>query len=117
MRSLQEFDMKMAAMEMSVTDWAEVPATEHRGDPGVAYWRTRNFGDIRVRMVEYSAGYVADHWCLKGHVIFCVSGSLTIELKDGKKLALAAGQSYHVGDGEPGHRSSTVSGALLFIVD
>lgn len=75
------------------------------------------FGDIRVRMVEYSPGYVADHWCSKGHVLLCLKGELEIELGDGKRLILSEGQNYHVGDGDPPHRSSTASGAKLFIVD
>ena len=109
--------MKMMAMPMTITDWTQVAPTEHPGEKGVALWRTRVFGDIRVRMVEYSPGYAADHWCAKGHVILCLSGSLDIELKDGKRLCLKAGQSYHVGDGDPPHRSTTASGANLFIVD
>ena len=109
--------MKMPSMPMSITDWNEVVATEHPGDHGVALWRTRNFGDLRVRMVEYSPGYVADHWCSKGHVILCLRGSLHISLKDGKTLELNAGQSYHVGDGDPPHRSAAPEGATLFIVD
>jgi len=102
---------------MTITDWDQVVPTEHPGDCGVALWRTMMFGDIRVRMVEYSPGYVADHWCSKGHVILCLSGSLNIELGDGKRLGLKPGQSYHVGDGDPPHRSSTAAGATLFIVD
>jgi quercetin dioxygenase-like cupin family protein len=109
--------MKMTPMPLSITDWPQIVPVEHRGDSGIAFWRTQTFGDIRVRMVEYSAGYAADHWCSKGHVIFCISGSLNIQLGDGKRLALQAGQSYHVGDGEPPHRSSTATGAQLFIVD
>ena len=102
---------------MSITDWNEVIATEHPGERGVALWRTRTFGDLRVRMVEYSPGYVADHWCSKGHVILCLRGSLHMSLKDGKKFELSAGQSYHVGDGDPPHRSEAPDGATLFIVD
>lgn len=109
--------MKMPASAMSITDWNEVPATEHPGDAGRALWRTRNFGEIRVRMVEYSPGYVADHWCAKGHVILCLQGFLDIELKDGTILRLEQGQSYHVGDGDPPHRSAAPQGATLFIVD
>ena len=109
--------MKMMAMPMTITDWIQVISIEHAGDHGVALWKTQMFGDIRVRMVEYDPGYVADHWGSKGHVILCLSGSLDIELKDGKQLYLKAGQSYHVGDGDPPHRSSTVIGAKLFIVD
>jgi len=102
---------------MSITDWAQVVPSEHPGDTGFALWRTQNFGDIRVRMVEYSPGYAADHWCSKGHVILCLGGALDIELGDGKRMVLKPGQSYHVGDGDPPHRSSTVTGATLFIVD
>ncbi len=109
--------MKMTAMEMTVTDWPEIAATEHPGDSGLALWRTRNFGDIRVRMVEYSPGYEADHWCSKGHVLLCLSGSLTIEIQNGSRFELKPGQSYHVGDGDPPHRSQTAKGATLFIVD
>lgn len=109
--------MKMTPMEMTVTDWPEIAATEHPGDSGLALWRTCNFGDIRVRMVEYSPGYEADHWCSKGHVLLCLSGSLTIEIQNGSRFELKPGQSYHVGDGDPPHRSQTANGATLFIVD
>jgi hypothetical protein len=109
--------MKMMALAMSVTDWDQVESLKHPGETGVAIWKTRNFGDIRVRMVEYSPGYAADHWCSKGHVLLCLSGALDIALANGKQLGLKAGQSYHVGDGDPPHRSSTTTGATLFIVD
>ena len=109
--------MKMQPIPMSITEWQEVIPTEHAGKTGIALWRTREFGDIRVRMVEYSPGYLADHWCAKGHVIFCMKGSLDIELQGGARLNLKAGQSYHAGDGEPAHRSSAPEGATLFIVD
>jgi hypothetical protein len=109
--------MKMMPLPMTITDWTEVEPSEHAGETGMALWRTRNFGDIRVRMVEYSPGYAADHWCAKGHVILCLSGVLDIELQDGKRFRLNTGQTYHVGDGDPPHRSSTEIGAQLFIVD
>jgi hypothetical protein len=109
--------MKMNPLPMSITDWTQIAPSEHPGDTGHALWRTRNFSDIRVRMVDYSPGYRADHWCSKGHVILCLSGSLDIELSDGARVCLKAGQSYHVGDGDPPHRSSAPDGAKLFIVD
>jgi hypothetical protein len=109
--------MQMPPRAMSITDWQSVPATQHPGQTGFATWRTRTFGDIRVRMVDYSPGYLADHWCEKGHVILCLSGELDIELADGTRHALRPGQSYHVGDGAPSHRSRTTAGASLFIVD
>jgi hypothetical protein len=99
------------------TDWNLVERTEHKGDLGTAYWRTRQFGDIRVRMVEYTAGYLADHWCKKGHILLCVEGELHTELADGRHFVLRPGMSYQVADNAEAHRSSTTSGAKLFIVD
>jgi len=107
----------MMELPMSITDWVQVAPSKHLGETGFALWKTQNFGDVRVRMVEYSPGYAADHWCSKGHVILCLSGALDIELGDGTRLGLKQGQSYHVGDGNPPHRSSTTVGANLFIVD
>jgi len=102
---------------MTTTDWSQVPATEHPGESGVARWRAQNFGEIRVRIVEYSPGYVADHWCQKGHVLYCLEGELNTSLSDGTHFTLKPGQSYQVADGESSHRSSTTVGAKLFIVD
>jgi hypothetical protein len=109
--------MKMTGLGFTVTDWTRVTPTEHAGEAGVAMWRTQNYGDIRVRMVEYSPGYRADHWCAKGHVVLCLSGDLEIEIADGRQLRLKAGESYQAADGEPGHRSATKTGAKLWIVD
>jgi quercetin dioxygenase-like cupin family protein len=109
--------MKMPTQPMSITDWTKISAVKHPGETGFALWKTQNFGDIRVRMVEYSPGYAADHWCAKGHVILCLSGTLDVQLRGSKQLRLEAGQSYQVGDGDPPHRSSTAGGAQLFIVD
>ncbi len=109
--------MKMTGFPLSTADWAQVVPSEHPGDTGVALWRTQNFGEIRVRMVEYSPGYSADHWCSKGHVILCLAGELETTLADGKSFTLTPGKSYQVADGESSHRSSTKAGARLFIVD
>ncbi len=109
--------MLMPAMAMSITEWETIAPARHDGESGFALWRTCTFGEIRVRRVEYSPGYRADHWCAKGHVILCLTGSLEIELEDGTRLRLEPGQSYHVGDGNPRHRSSAPLGAQLFIVD
>ena len=109
--------MQMPFTPMTITDWSQVPTTEHPGDTGHAIWRTKQYGDLRVRMVEYSPGYFANHWCSKGHVLLCLKGALDIELKEGTRFRLEAGQSYHVGDGEPPHRSAAPEGATLFIVD
>ena len=109
--------MKMSDIPFGTTDWATVEATEHKGESGTAYWRTRYFGDIRVRMVEYTPGYSADHWCVKGHILLCLEGELHTELEDGRKLVLKPGMSYQVADKAEAHRSFTSVGAKLFIVD
>jgi hypothetical protein len=109
--------MRMSNIPFDTTDWSQVEPTEHLGESGTAYWRTRNFGDIRVRMVEYSAGYLADHWCSKGHILLCLEGELHTELADGRTFTLVPGMSYQVADNAEAHRSSTSSGAKLFIVD
>lgn len=109
--------MQMSNIPFGTTDWSAIASTEHKGDTGVATWRTQQFGSIRVRMVEYSPGYLADHWCVKGHILLCVEGELHTELKDGRTFALTPGMSYQVADNAEPHRSSTAVGAKLFIVD
>lgn len=109
--------MQMTGIPFGITDWKEIETTEHKGDRGVALWRTRQFGDIRVRQVEYSPGYIADHWCAKGHILFCLEGELLTELEDGRQFTLTPGMSYQVADNAEAHRSSTTTGARLFIVD
>jgi hypothetical protein len=109
--------MQITALPFGTTDWSTIEPTEHKGDRGVAYWRTQRFGDIRVRMVEYTPGYVADHWCVKGHILLCIEGELHTELEDGRRYTLTAGTSYQVADNAEPHRSHTDTGARLFIVD
>jgi hypothetical protein len=109
--------MQMSKFAFAATDWTAVPQTQHAGETGMAYWRTLNFGDIRVRFVEYSAGYLADHWCEKGHILLCVEGELETELKDGRVVTLKPGMTYQVGDGVMAHRSRTRVHTRLFIVD
>ena len=109
--------VQISEVSFVLTDWAQVECTEHKGETGTAYWRTLNFGDIRVRMVEYTPGYLADHWCSKGHVLLCLEGQLHTELRDGRKFTLKPGMSYQVADNAEAHRSSTATGARLFVVD
>lgn len=109
--------MRIDQLPFGTTDWSLVERTEHKGDSGTAYWRTCQFGDIRVRMVEYTPGYLADHWCRKGHILLCIEGELHTELKDGRRFVLTPGMSYQVADNAEAHRSSTPTGARLFIVD
>ncbi|GAA3965387.1 DHCW motif cupin fold protein [Allohahella marinimesophila] len=109
--------MEISDLPFDITDWSKVDASEHKGAQGMAYWRTRAFGNIRVRMVEYSPGYIADHWCAKGHILLCLEGELVTELADGRQFVLTPGTSYQVADNAEPHRSSTATGAKLFIVD
>ncbi|MFI8482674.1 DHCW motif cupin fold protein [Pseudomonas sp. NPDC078700] len=109
--------MNISNIPFVTTDWSKVEPTEHAGETGQATWRTCMFGDIRVRIVEYSAGYLADHWCTKGHVLFCLEGELHTELEDGRTFTLKPGMSYQVADKAEPHRSSTQTGAKLFVVD
>ncbi|MFC4277305.1 DHCW motif cupin fold protein [Achromobacter aloeverae] len=109
--------MQISNIPFGTTDWSTIEPTHHAGDTGHALWRTRQFGDIRVRMVEYTPGYLADHWCSKGHILLCLEGRLDTELEDGRRFTLLPGMSYQVADQAEAHRSSTDIGAKLFIVD
>ena len=109
--------MILTDIPFGVTDWSAIAPTEHRGESGVAHWRTQLFGTIRVRLVEYSADYRADHWCNKGHILFCLAGELETELDDGRTFHLKPGMSYQVADQTAPHRSYSRAGATLFIVD
>ena len=109
--------MKITQIPFGITDWAGVKPERKKGDTGWADWKVRQFGDIRVRMLEYSPGYLADHWCEKGHILFCLEGELVTELKDGREFVLRPGMSYQVADGAEPHRSHTKVGAKLFVVD
>jgi len=109
--------MNMSDIAFHTTEWASVEPTAHQGETGMAYWRTRDVGGIRVRMVEYTPGYLANHWCSKGHILLCLEGELHTELADGRQFVLTPGTSYHVADGAEPHRSRTATGAKLFIVD
>jgi mannose-6-phosphate isomerase class I len=109
--------MEMKNIPFCTTEWLQIKATEHPGETGMAYWHTQQFDDIRVRLVEYTPGYLADHWCKKGHILFCLEGELHTELADGRQFTLTPGMSYQVADNAEPHRSSTQTGVRLFIVD
>lgn len=109
--------MKLSDIPFGTTDWARIEATEHAGETGAALWRTQQLGAVRVRMIEYSPGYKADHWCSKGHILLCLEGELHTELADGRTFVLTPGMSYQVADGAEPHRSISPGGARLFVVD
>lgn len=99
------------------TDWENIPAEEHKGETGTSYWKILQLEGLRIRMVEYSANYKADHWCEKGHIIYCIEGEMNTELADGKVIKLAPGMTYQVSDNMSSHRTNTINGTKLFIVD
>jgi len=109
--------MEMKDIPFGITDWSQIEASEYKGEKGAAYWRTRQFDNLRVRLVEYTPGYLADHWCTKGHILFCLEGELHTELADGREFTLTPGMSYQVADNAEPHRSRTITGVKLFIVD
>lgn len=98
-------------------DWSSIPKTEHPGETGTSYWQTIQLDGLRIRLVEYEPGYLADHWCRKGHLVHCLEGSFESELSTGEKITLNAGQSYIVSDGLSSHRSYSACGTKLLIVD
>lgn len=109
--------MNIQDVPFCTIDWKNVEPTVHKGVTGEALWRTFEMGNIRVRIVEYTPGYMADHWCKKGHVLLVMEGELVTELEDGRSFTLTAGTSYQVADDANPHRSHTKKGAKLFIVD
>ena len=110
--------MRIPPLPFTVTDWDGVAETRHPGETGEAVWRSLEIGDLRIRQVRYSPGYRADHWCDRGHVLYVLEGELETELRDGRRFTLRPGMSYQVSDfGDAAHRSSTRTGATLFIVD
>lgn len=109
--------METNQIPFQITDWQTIPATTHPGETGHALWKTLQFGDLRIRMVEYSADYLADHWCSKGHIIYCIEGEMVSELADGSKHVLSTGMSYEVSDELSSHRSFSKDGVRLLIID
>ena len=109
--------MEIHSFPFQTIDWSTIPKEEHAGETGMAWWQVKQMNNIRVRKVEYSKGYKADHWCSKGHVLLCMEGEMDTELQDGRIMKLTAGMCYLVGDNNEAHRSSTETGCKLFIVD
>lgn len=109
----------MNANQISFTliDWEEIEASEHPGITGTSFSKTLQYGDLRVRFVEYSSNYLADHWCQKGHLVFCLDGEMTTELSTGEHFTMTKGMSYHVSDNLSSHRSFSKNGVKLWIID
>lgn len=98
-------------------DWTSVPREEHKGETGNAFWQTVEFPGLRIRIVEYSKGYIADHWCKKGHIVHCLEGEFISEMEDGGVFTLKKGMTYLVSDNLSSHRSLSDDGVKLMIID
>jgi hypothetical protein len=100
-----------------VIDWNKISKEEHLGESGISFWKILQVPGLRIRMVEYLPGYLADHWCKKGHIVHCLEGSFISELQNGEPFLLSQGMTYIVSDELSSHRSSTKEGAKLLIID
>ncbi len=107
----------MISIPYTTLDWNKVERTEHTGETGTSYWQTLQFGGLRIRMVEYSQGYLADHWCQKGHIVHCLEGEFISELQNGEKTTMTKGMSFVVSDDASSHRSYSANGTKLMIID
>ena len=104
-------------IEFQTINWDLVKAAEHKGETGTAFWKTVQFDDLRIRIVEYSKGYLADHWCQKGHIVYCLEGGFNTELEKGEHFSLTKGMTYIVSDNLSSHRSVSDNGVKLLIID
>jgi hypothetical protein len=110
--------MRLENILLGMTDWSQVAPSAHPGASGTATARTCQLGEIQLRCVDYSPGYLADHWCSKGHLVFVVVGDLTIEHENGQPYSLGPNMSYHVSDDSVSpHRVLSMNGATIFVVD
>jgi len=107
----------MYAIPFQTIDWENIEKTEHPGKTGKAIWQTIVYNGLRIRIVEYSENYLADHWCHKGHVVYCLEGEFVSELENGDQVKLTKGMTYVVSDGLSSHRSFTTNGVRLLIMD
>ena len=107
----------MSNIHFNTIDWSKIEKTIHNGETGFAYWQTKQYNGLRIRLVEYSPNYIADHWCQKGHIVHCLEGAFISELSTGEKLTLAKGDTYVVSDDLSSHRSISKNGVKLLIID
>ena len=109
----------MSDIPFQKIDWDSIERVEHEGESGGAFWQTIHFSEpgLRIRLVEYSKGYLADHWCQKGHLVHCLEGEFISELSTGERIRLTKGETYIVSDELSSHRTLSENGVKLLIVD
>lgn len=98
-------------------DWTSIEKIKHKGESGIALWQAVQFDGLRLRVVKYSNGYLADHWCQKGHIVHCLEGEFISELETGEIFSLRKGETYVVSDEMSSHRSVSENGVKLLIID
>ncbi len=109
--------MKDKGIPFQVIDWSKIANIEYKGEIGSAFWKTLQLDELRIRVVEYTQGYLADHWCKKGHIVHCLEGEVISEMESGETTLLKTGMTYVVSDNLSSHRSKTNKGAKLLIID
>ena len=107
----------MSNIPFQIIDWSKISKDEHKGESGTSFWQTIQHEGLRVRIVEYSKGYLADHWCQKGHIVHCLEGEFITELEGGKKSSMIKGMTFIVSDNLSSHRSHSENGVKLLIID
>jgi hypothetical protein len=106
-----------SGIPFQIINWADIAGQTFNGERGQAIWQTKQFDGLRLRIVEYSPGYLADHWCKKGHIVHCLEGEFISELENGQEFKLTKGMTYVVSDELSAHRSKTENGVKVFIID
>ncbi len=109
--------MKPSEIPFQSIDWSVIPKVIYPGEKGTATWQTIQFEGLRVRIVEYTAGYLADHWCRKGHIVHCLEGEFVSEMETGESFTFTKGMTYVVSDELSSHRSVSEQGVKLLIID
>lgn len=107
----------MSNIPFQTINWDNIPKEEHPGETGTSWWQVLQLPGLRIRIVEYSTGYLADHWCQKGHIVHCLEGAFESEMATGEVFRLGKGMTYVVSDELSSHRSVSKEGVKLLIID
>jgi hypothetical protein len=107
----------MQNITFQTIDWTQITKTEHSGETGNAIWQTRQYDGLRIRVVSYPPGYVADHWCKKGHIVHCLEGGFVSQLENGEAFSLESGMTDIVSNDLSSHKSISKNGVKLLIID
>jgi len=75
-------------------------------------------GSRQLRLVEFTAGEGAPHWCSQGHIGFVLSGALKIDVA-GKVISFAEGDGIFLPSGDSSaHRATAITpGTRLVMVE